>query len=376
MMPTYGYGGLGPTYRAGTGSVYTGSTLGTSTLGTTTMARPAVGYSGLSTYGTTYGATPAISPIRTAMPSVASVGQPLSYVQPAAYGAPMGFGYGSTYGSTYGRTYGSTFGAMPYSTGVTYRTVGASAGKPKIGLLNPQKYMAKYLKEIEKKYDITYLTDIDDGTKGPGSIIDSSQEAIDRILGQVQQAGLPAVVGLAQKDSWQHSILNRSLGHASISSLAYLIAMNKYMQRVLEEEAKPVKGTFFFAPVTPEVETDEQIAAKIPPNEWPIMVKNKEKLFAILAEYRANVELQEAIKATNDGITERFSQEDMDQLGDIEIPPSLLEHCVNLDDGWVEYCYEGCINEQGKLTHYGFTEELYDTEHAGIGYVTPPMNFS
>ena len=57
----------------------------------------------------------------------------------------------------------------------------------------------------------------------------------------------------------------------------------------------------------------------------------------------------------------------MDQLGDIEIPPFLLEHCVNLDDGWVEYCYEGCINEQGKLTHYGFTEELYDTEHAGIG---------
>ena len=50
-----------------------------------------------------------------------------------------------------------------------------------------------------------------------------------------------------------------------------------------------------------QVETDEQIAAKIPPNEWPIMlkntslslgrgvfrVKNKEKLFAILAESRA-----------------------------------------------------------------------------------------
>merc|ERR1719506_339454 len=65
----------------------------------------------------------------------------------------------------------------------------------------------------------------------------------------------------------------------------------------------------------------------------------------------------------------------MDQLGDIEIPPFLLEHCVNLDDGWVEYCYEGCITEEGKHIHYGFTEELYDTEHAGIGYVTPPMNF-
>ena len=110
----------------------------------------------------------------------------------------------------------------------------------------------------------------------------------------------------SQKDSWQHSILNRELGHTSISSLAYLIAMNKYMQRVLEEEAKPVKGTFFFAPVTPETESNEEIAAKIPENEWPIMlkntslslgrgvfrVKNKEKLFAILDEYRANTELQ------------------------------------------------------------------------------------
>ena len=113
-------------------------------------------------------------------------------------------------------------------------------------------------------------------------------------------------MGLAQKDSWQHSILNREMGHTSISSLAYLIAMNKYMQRVLEEEAKTEKGKFFFAPVTPETETNEQIAAKVPKNEWPIMlkntslslgrgvfrVKNKEKLFAILDEYRANTELQ------------------------------------------------------------------------------------
>merc|ERR1719262_1463469 len=124
MMPTYGYGGLGSTYRVSPVG-YAGSTLGTSTLGST-LGAP-VGYSGLSTYGTACGAVPQMSPVRTAMPTIAKVGQPLSYVQPAAYGAPMGFGYGSTYGSTYGRTYGSTFGAMPYSTGVTYRTVGASA---------------------------------------------------------------------------------------------------------------------------------------------------------------------------------------------------------------------------------------------------------
>ena len=161
----------------------------------------------------------------------------------------------------------------------------------------------------------------------------------------------------SQKDSWQHSILNRELGHTSISSLAYLIAMNKYMQRVLEEEAKPVKGTFFFAPVTPETETNEEIAAKVPANEWPIMlkntslslgkgvfrVKNKEKLFEILDEYRASKELQAAIKATNDGITDWFSEKDTQRLkamGEF-VPPFLFEHCVNLDDGWVEYCYEG-----------------------------------
>merc|ERR1712093_833025 len=167
--------------------------------------------------------------------------------------------------------------------------------------------------------------------------------------------------------------------------------MNKYMQRVLEEEAKPVKGTFFFAPVTPEWESNEQILAKIPDSEWPIMLKNtslslgrgvfrvktKEKMFQILDEYRENKELQAAIKATNDGITIWFNDDDNKKLKDMggDVPPFVLEHCVNLDDGWVEYCYEGAIQQDGTLTHYGFTEELYDTEHAGIAYVTPPMSF-
>merc|ERR1719352_1346672 len=263
--------------------------------------------------------------------------------------------------------------------------------KAKLGLLNPQKYMMKYLDELKEKYDMTYLTDIDDGSKGPGSIIDSSKGSIAKVLAQCKKAALPCVVGLAQKDSWQHSILNREMGHVSISSLAYLIAMNKYMQRVLEEEAKTTKGTFFFAPVTPETETNEEIAAKVPANEWPIMLKNTslslgkgvfrvktpEKLFEILDEYRANKELQAAIKATNDGITDWFSPDDTKRLkamGEF-VPPFLFEHCVNLDDGWVEYCYEGAIQADGTLTHYGFTEELYDSDHAGIAYVTPPMSY-
>merc|ERR1719440_967333 len=158
---------------------------------------------------------------------------------------------------------------------------------PKLGLLNPQKYMTKFLEELKPKYDVVHLTDIDDGSKGPGSIIDSSRPSIDRVLSTCKAEGLPVVVGLSQKDSWQHSILNRELGHCSISSLAYLIAMNKYMQRVLEEEAKPVKGTFFFAPVTPESET-------------------------------------------NDGITAWFTPDDNAKLKDMGnyVPPFLLEHCV------------------------------------------------
>jgi hypothetical protein len=163
------------------------------------------------------------------------------------------------------------------------------------------------------------------------------------------------------------------------------------MQRVLEEEAKEKKGTFFFAPVTPEIESNEEVAAKIPDNEWPIMLKNtslslgrgvfrvktKEKLFTILDEYRANKELQAAIKATNDGITMWFTDDDRAKLEAMggDVPPFVLEHCVNLDDGWVEYCYEGAIQADGTLTHYGFTEELYDNDHAGIAYVTPPMTF-
>merc|ERR1719399_2363945 len=55
------------------------------------------------------------------------------------------------------------------------------AGKPKLGVLNPQKYMEKYLKELEATYDMTFITDIDDGSKGPGSIIDSSRASIDKV---------------------------------------------------------------------------------------------------------------------------------------------------------------------------------------------------
>ena len=39
--------------------------------------------------------------------------------------------------------------------GCKFVTRNFEAMAPKLGLLNPQKYMAKYLKEIEDKYDMT-----------------------------------------------------------------------------------------------------------------------------------------------------------------------------------------------------------------------------
>lgn len=243
-----------------------------------------------------------------------------------------------------------------------------------IGLLNPQPYMSKYIEQLRARYDIHILNP--DET-------DSSKPLIASLAEECKKENLPCVVGLAQKDSWQHALINRELGHTSISSLAYLVAMNKYMQRTIEE--KP----FWFAAVTPETETNEEILAKIPDSEWPCMLKNTslslgrgvfrcktpEAMCAILDEYRANTSLQAAIKKTNDSILEHFTADDHAKLGGEAVPPFLAEHCVNLDLGWVEYCYEGCITEDGQLHHYGFTEEMYSTDHAGLAYVTPPMSY-
>ncbi|CAD7937048.1 unnamed protein product [Amoebophrya sp. A120] len=242
-----------------------------------------------------------------------------------------------------------------------------------LGLLNPQPYMSKYIEQLRARYDIHIMTP--DET-------DSSKPMIASLAAEARDKGLPCVVGLAQKDSWQHALINREMGSVSISSLAYLVAMNKYMQRTIE------KKPFWFAPVTPENETNEEIIAKIPADEWPCMLKNTslslgrgvfrcktpEAMAQILDEYRANAPLQAAIKKTNDSILEYFTEADHAKL-DCDVPPFLAEHCVNLDLGWVEYCYEGCITAEGALHHYGFTEEMYSTEHAGLAYITPPMSY-
>merc|ERR1711959_561530 len=250
---------------------------------------------------------------------------------------------------------------------------------PIIGLLNPQAYMEKYLKELESSFDIRVLNP-DEQNFAPEYIKEWAQK--------VKDEGINYVCGLAQKDSWHHALINRELGHVSISPLAYLIAMNKYMQRTIEP--KP----FWYADCDPMKESDEELEKKITDaNEWPCMLKNTslslgrgvfriktpEKMNEILADYRADKELQAGIKHTNDSILQYFTDDDKKYLDappiNGHVPPFLFEHCVDLSLGWIEYCYEGCITEEGELTHYGFTEELYNTDAAGLAYCTPPPSY-
>lgn len=254
-----------------------------------------------------------------------------------------------------------------------------AAEKPRIGLINPQPYMTKYLEEIKKDWDMVILSP--DET-------DFSPECMKKWAQFARDKGLKCVVGLAQKDSWHHCLINRELGNVSISALAYLIAMNKFMQRTIEVHP------FWFEPCDPMIETDEVLAAKVTnAKEWPCMLKNTslslgrgvfriktpEDMKAVLKEYREDADLQAKIKGTNDAITQYFTPNDEKYLQappiNGNVPPFLFEHCVDLTLGWIEYCYEGLITEEGKLVHYGFTEEFYSKAGAGLAYVTPPPSY-
>jgi len=102
-------------------------------------------------------------------------------------------------------------------------------------------------------------------------------------------------------------------------------------------------------------------------------IKSKEDFSKILALYRGDEGLRKEIKNTNDAIISRMSDEERDALG--PVPPFIAEHMVDLARGWVEYCYEGCVDEAGKNTHYGMTEEVYFEDHQSLAYVTPPVSY-
>lgn len=166
-----------------------------------------------------------------------------------------------------------------------------SAEKLKIGLLPYQAYMESELATLSNTFDIFHIG-IEENNW--------SEEEVAKWVEQVRAANAPAVVGFAQKDAYHHVLLNRALGNTTISYHAYLIAMNKYMQRTIEQTP------FWFVPINPLEETNEEIAAKIPAEEWPFMLKNTslslgrgvfkcanvERLNEILDMYRADASLQ------------------------------------------------------------------------------------
>lgn len=249
---------------------------------------------------------------------------------------------------------------------------GGGKKKKKLGLLPPQAYMKAELDKLYKIYDVTIV---------PAEENNWSEEHVGKLVQFCKDKKLPSVVGFAQKDAWFHALINTGLGNVSISPHAYLIAMNKYMQRTIE------KKPFFFAPIDPDKNTNEELMAMIPEEEWPFMLKNtslslgrgvfmikkKEDMEEILNLYRNDESLRKEIKNTNDAIISRMTEEEKGKLG--PVPPFIAEHRVDLARGWVEYCYEGCVDESGNNTHYGMTEEVYFEDHQSLAYVTPPVSY-
>ena len=229
------------------------------------------------------------------------------------------------------------------------------------------------LDELSKEYDIVPISPAEG---------DWSEETIAYWVQYCKDNNVPAVVGFAQKDSWHHPLINMGLGNITLKPHAYLIAMNKYMQRTIEP------GAFWFTDIDPDnEESNDALIAKIPENEWPFMLKNtslslgkgvfhcatKEKMAEILDLYRSNADIRQQIKNTNDAIISRMTDAEREEAG--PVPPFIGEHCVDMNKGWVEYCYEGCVMEDGTLVHYGMTEEIYMKDHTGLAYVCPPIRY-
>lgn len=238
--------------------------------------------------------------------------------------------------------------------------------KKNVGFLSPQPYMKAAIEDMSKDFNVHTI-----------EAKTWEDKEIDTIVEYCKEHNIEAVAGYAQKDAFHHILINEKLGNAVPSKLSFFYCMNKYLMRTLE------KDPFFFAPVDPLNETDEEIIAKIPDNEWPFMlkntslslgrgifkIKNKEELRATLKAYREDKKLQETI-------AEQYAHylKGVDpKLVPAVAPPFIAEHMVDMNST-IEYCYEGYITAEGKLVHYGFTEEVYFSNHQALGYITPPIS--
>ncbi len=242
------------------------------------------------------------------------------------------------------------------------------ASKRCFGVISPQAYMEPALQKLESEWVLHRIY--------PGSLDAGEFEGLVR---ECMCSGVEAVAGFAQKDAFAHIVLNAALGNVVPSQVAFMHCMNKYLMRTLEPDP------FFFAPVSPLHDTDEDIIKRIPAEEWPFMLKNTslslgrgifriesvEQLRRVLAVYRRDTKLQEEIARQYAAYLEGVPRADVPRI----MPPFVAEHLVDMSRA-TEYCYEGYVTPEDEIVHYGLTEEVYFSNHQALGYLTPPVSIS
>jgi len=235
-----------------------------------------------------------------------------------------------------------------------------------VGIINPQPYMEWAIHALGQRFEVH---SIEPRTWHP--------HEMEEIADYCRQHGIRAVAGFAQKDAFHHILINRLLDNVTPGPLAFFHCMNKYLMRTLERDA------FFYAPVDPLDEPDEEIRARIPHDEWPFMLKNTslslgrgifkivdaDKLGHVLASYRDDWELQNLIAGQQASYLEGVARKDLPERA----PPFVAEHYVDINAA-TEYCYEGYVTADGEIVHYALTEEIYFSDHQALGYLTPTMS--
>lgn len=235
-------------------------------------------------------------------------------------------------------------------------------------VINPQPYMEPALAQLNQSCAVYRLN-----PQGWGA--DEIRLAAD----YCRERGISAVGGFAQKDAFQHILINEQLGNPVPTRKAFFYCMNKYLMRTLEQ------NPFFFAAVDPLRESDAEIAAKVPEDEWPFMLKNaslslgkgifkvrdRGELSRLLDSYRQDKELQHDITRQYADYLDGVATQDTPELA----PPFVAEHLVDINRA-TEYCYEGYVTASGEVVHYGLTEEVYFSNHQALGYLTPPVSIS
>lgn len=240
------------------------------------------------------------------------------------------------------------------------------AEQPRFGIINPQPYMAQALGELGQHCGVH---EIEARTWHPAEL--------EAIAADCRERGIRSVGGFAQKDAFHHILINEQLGNPVPSRLAFFYCMNKYLMRTLE------RNPFFFTHVDPLTESDDEIIARIPDDEWPFMLKNTslslgrgifkipdaDKLRYVLASYRDDWELQNLIASQAASYLDGVDPDDVPAIA----PPFVAEHYVDINQ-CVEYCHEGYITADGRIVHYALTEEIYFSDHQALGYLTPPVS--